>query len=77
MLKNNNGIYIMEIHKNKYVIESKNNNWWSLLNDIGCGELYYSKYFKDIYEKIVWDVDKIIQERNARFLLKKALIIYL
>jgi hypothetical protein len=45
-----------------------------LLNDIGCGELYYSKYFKDIYDQIfAWDTDKTIQERNSKYLNKKSI----
>ena len=45
-----------------------------LLNDIGCGELYYSKYLKDVYEKIIaWDTEKSIQERNAKYLIRKGI----
>ena len=43
-----------------------------ILNDIGCGELYYSKYFKDNYTNIVaWDADNNIQERNKKYLVRK------
>lgn len=43
-----------------------------LLNDIGCGELYYSKYFKDTYTDIfAWDADKLIQERNEKYINRK------
>lgn len=46
----------------------------SILNDIGCGELYYSKYLKDTYQQIyAWDTDKRIQERNAKYLDKKVI----
>lgn len=45
-----------------------------LLNDIGCGELYYSRYFKDIYSQIfAWDAEKSIQERNDKYLMKKGI----
>jgi hypothetical protein len=44
------------------------------LQDIGCGELYYSRQFCTKYEKVdSWDVDEQIQERNARFLEKKSI----
>lgn len=45
-----------------------------LLNDIGCGELYYSRYFKDTYDQIfAWDAEEAIQERNNKFLNKKGI----
>lgn len=45
-----------------------------LLNDIGCGELYYSRYFKDSYAEIfAWDAEKAIQERNQKYLNKKGI----
>lgn len=45
-----------------------------LLNDIGCGELYYSRYFKDVYSQIfAWDAEKSIQERNSRYIAKKGI----
>lgn len=45
-----------------------------LLNDIGCGELYYSRYFKDIYHEIfAWDADTSIQQRNSKYLTKKGI----
>lgn len=67
-------LYYGNTQKQRYDQIKKIITGGSLLNDIGCGELYYSKYFKDIYEKInAWDADKSIQERNARFLLKKGI----
>lgn len=45
-----------------------------LLNDIGCGELYYSRYFKDTYDQIfAWDAEESIQERNNKYLNKKGI----
>ena len=41
------------------------------LHDIGCGELYYSRHFSTLYNKIyAWDADANIQNRNIRFLEK-------
>jgi small RNA 2'-O-methyltransferase len=45
-----------------------------LLNDIGCGELYYSRHFSGSYEKVfAWDADEAIQRRNGTFIVKKNL----
>lgn len=46
----------------------------TVLNDIGCGELYYSRYFKDIYQQVyAWDAEKTIQDRNKKYLSKKGI----
>lgn len=45
-----------------------------LLNDIGCGELYYSKNFKDNYTQVIaWDEDNAIQERNGKYINRKGI----
>ena len=45
-----------------------------VLHDIGCGELYYSRQFAPNYTKVfAWDMDAQVQERNSRFIDKKAL----
>jgi len=75
MFKNKQWIlYYGNTQKQRYDQIKKIITGGSLLNDIGCGELYYSRQFKDVYETInAWDADKSIQERNARFLLKKGI----
>lgn len=46
----------------------------NVLQDIGCGELYYSRHLSGNYKNIYsWDMDSSIQERNARFIEKKSL----
>lgn len=45
-----------------------------VLQDIGCGELYYSRHLSNNYKMVnAWDMDSDIQERNARFIEKKSL----
>lgn len=52
----------------------KNIQGGTVLQDIGCGELYYSRLLSGQYESInAWDMDNSIQERNARFIEKKSL----
>lgn len=47
-------------------------NGGKLLNDIGCGELYYSKSLKDNYIQVFsWDEDEAIQERNKKYINRK------
>ena len=44
----------------------------SILHDIGCGELFFSSRLAKEYSHIyAWDIDPIIQERNAKYLLIK------
>lgn len=60
--------------KQRYDQIKKYINGGKILNDIGCGELYYSKYFKDNYTNIVaWDADSNIQERNNKYLVRKGI----
>ena len=75
MFKNKQwNLYYGNTQKQRYDQIKRVMNGGKLLNDIGCGELYYSRQFKDIYESInAWDADKNIQDRNARFLLKKSI----
>lgn len=45
------------------------------LNDIGCGELYYSRNLASFYKTIYsWDADSKIQERNKHYINKKQLV---
>ena len=46
-----------------------------VLQDIGCGELYYTRNLSPMYEKIyAWDTDEVIQERNKVFLERKGIL---
>lgn len=45
-----------------------------VLQDIGCGELYYTKNFATYYNQVFsWDMESSIQERNAKYITKKGL----
>lgn len=58
--------------KQRFEQIKKNMQGGRVLQDIGCGELYYSRHLSSQYETInAWDMDNSIQERNARFIDKK------
>lgn len=58
--------------KQRYDAIKKHIQKGAMLNDIGCGELYYSRHFSGSYDNIVaWDADDAIQKRNSTFMLKK------
>jgi predicted RNA methylase len=73
LLENKNEQYFFgNTQKQRYDQIKRHIQPGKILQDIGCGELFYSKMFADKYNKVIaWDSDKDLQERNQKYIERK------